>query len=840
MYLSPFDPSIPTLPVASGEDYHADEADSAYEKIGKLLGDEDREGIRRLARIGIAKKRNPPDDDKKESFSRDYLYPIAFLVTGQWGPPSGKKTFDQIVPTSSLVRRKNPKQWDKRGFFGRMEALKRAIDFAMAEAKRVKSSGWQSMLTTIGKAVEFIALQREEALMGRGSIFAENKKVLGVTFEAVASKGNQKLPFVSYSELPMSTCPGAGACAVREDQPSGEKGWCYSFRAWRMPNPFARQFLCTLANTADREFAIMAAAVATGQDPEVPSDDRERRVELALSTAGRARRVWPQFIKVQAFRVLQKSLMQGSVGFMRLFVDGDINTEDNIVEWMDMCRDLDKDGEDIAAFTAYVNEKIQKARLSGKASKAFDGAVSYLEKSGSSESLPGVEVYGYSKCWQQFVNVNELYAASQVAWPRNYTLNMSNGSVYAKSPQVRDAMLNLPITRGYFEAIPLDSYIQNLRGVYDKKTDSLTKSIKPISSKQLPFDFSEQRVKAFARMNEMLEAKKQSEITSKEQALEEVRRLASVANQILRDEGACGSYESPINSELKSKAVAKIVFLKDVAEFYETNEIVLAAKATIAEGLKNAQASEGKADPPDEKSALRINYEYTVSQIRKKTFEFYFYSLTKLKPSTDGSVNFSEGVRRQFMLDYAGGKWDESAEARFIRAWAAESRENFVKAIADVTKSESGSTLGAVIAMSEGRIKDLKKLKSVEREKRGADLTDKQIDLAIDELEQVIEAADQKASAEARAVAAAMRKGIELTPDQKDSVMATAMTESAMTKKAIAWGLHEVFIALSDVDGSCPLVCGNCSDASDPTEQGVHRCASKTSFKGKVINIGLH
>lgn len=49
-------------------------------------------------------------------------------------------------------------------------------------------------------------------------------------------KGNGKLPFATWSTLPVFTCPGAGECAK----------WCYSFRSWRYPAPFARQLQNTL------------------------------------------------------------------------------------------------------------------------------------------------------------------------------------------------------------------------------------------------------------------------------------------------------------------------------------------------------------------------------------------------------------------------------------------------------------------------------------------------------------------------------------------------------------------------------------------------------------------
>lgn len=44
-------------------------------------------------------------------------------------------------------------------------------------------------------------------------------------------KGNSKLPFAAFSTLPGITCPGAGDCLK----------WCYSFKAWRYPDAFARQ-----------------------------------------------------------------------------------------------------------------------------------------------------------------------------------------------------------------------------------------------------------------------------------------------------------------------------------------------------------------------------------------------------------------------------------------------------------------------------------------------------------------------------------------------------------------------------------------------------------------------
>lgn len=52
----------------------------------------------------------------------------------------------------------------------------------------------------------------------------------------VFAKGNSKLPFYSYSELPKLTCPGAGDCLQ----------FCYSFTAWRYPQAFFRQLQNTI------------------------------------------------------------------------------------------------------------------------------------------------------------------------------------------------------------------------------------------------------------------------------------------------------------------------------------------------------------------------------------------------------------------------------------------------------------------------------------------------------------------------------------------------------------------------------------------------------------------
>ena len=70
-----------------------------------------------------------------------------------------------------------------------------------------------------------IGWQRSFARLSR--VFATGKPMLTV----IKADGNSKLPFYAFSSLPGVTCPGAGDCLK----------FCYSFRAWRYPDAFARQ-----------------------------------------------------------------------------------------------------------------------------------------------------------------------------------------------------------------------------------------------------------------------------------------------------------------------------------------------------------------------------------------------------------------------------------------------------------------------------------------------------------------------------------------------------------------------------------------------------------------------
>lgn len=89
-------------------------------------------------------------------------------------------------------------------------------------------------LTAINSAIHDASPKWRKALGNVGELLTEsvlyrpNLKPKNTIF----TKGNSKLPFLSFSALPgEGHCPGAGECL----------SFCYSFKAWRYPDAFARQ-----------------------------------------------------------------------------------------------------------------------------------------------------------------------------------------------------------------------------------------------------------------------------------------------------------------------------------------------------------------------------------------------------------------------------------------------------------------------------------------------------------------------------------------------------------------------------------------------------------------------
>lgn len=397
--------------------------------------------------------------------NQEVLMKVAQLVTGQWGPgidPMGSKRGTQK-------------------FIDRMSELAASLDYLIDELDRTKpySTSYKTDKKTkkkvaVGKvrnpwlkgmdggkpggliscrlAVEYILTEG----VFRRTIFKKGRP-FGLTWGVLAN-GNGKLPFVAYSELPMATCPGAGDCAVYSKQSGKNKGWCYSFRAWRYPDAFARQFLNTLANVADEVFAQMRAGKEITTINPRPKKKKvgdpvswkwERYLQPGV-------RMWPNYIKWLALYMTRTKRKGTRPMFMRLFVDGDMRNARNVQEWMKVCRDMEQ----------------------GKASLRAYGGKAH------------VEVYGYSKAWAAFAA-----ARKGMVWPNNYTLNLSGGSIYINKPQ-RKIMESLPITRGYFVATQLHGAMEEFIDQFDDHI--LTDKMKDKEALS--------RIKAFATINKFTSA----------------------------------------------------------------------------------------------------------------------------------------------------------------------------------------------------------------------------------------------------------------------------------------------------------------------------------------------
>lgn len=101
---------------------------------------------------------------------------------------------------------------------------------------------------------------------------------------AMLKKGNMKLPFYSFSTLPIVTCMGSGDC----------ENWCYSLKAWRYPSSFFRQAQNTIL---------------------MSNFDRIRAEVLKLDAK----------VKIKTE--------------FRLYVDGDFNTTTDLVNWMELLKE---------------------------------------------------------------------------------------------------------------------------------------------------------------------------------------------------------------------------------------------------------------------------------------------------------------------------------------------------------------------------------------------------------------------------------------------------------------------------------------------------------------------
>jgi len=170
-------------------------------------------------------------------------------------------------------------------------------------------------------------------------------------------EGNDKLPFLSFSGLAGEhTCPGANECLA----------FCYSFKGWRMFTPFLRQV---------QNMMLL--------------DSAEGLKHIASTLDAQLSR-----------RKFKKAIAAGKSIPIRLYVDGDFRTTDDIQNWFDI-----------------ITER-------------------------------PVKVYGYSKSLDLFWYRH----LSGLPVPKNYVLNLSGGGKY---DHLHDILAPLPWVRGRFVACPV-------------------------------------------------------------------------------------------------------------------------------------------------------------------------------------------------------------------------------------------------------------------------------------------------------------------------------------------------------------------------------------------------
>ena len=170
----------------------------------------------------------------------------------------------------------------------------------------------------------------------------------GVPQFSIWTEGNSKLPFLSFSGLPGKfTCPGAGDCLT----------FCYSFKSWRTLSPFMRQL--------QNEILV-------------------RRNDKAITD--------------QLDAQLRRRKYSGRLVNVRLYVDGDFSSQDDLDFWLQIIRDR-----------------------------------------------PSLRVYGYSKSLHLFLNGVDV--------PFNYKLNLSSGG---KFDHLHESFIKdrLGWVRGRFTAVP--------------------------------------------------------------------------------------------------------------------------------------------------------------------------------------------------------------------------------------------------------------------------------------------------------------------------------------------------------------------------------------------------
>ena len=160
------------------------------------------------------------------------------------------------------------------------------IYWHLQDAKYLPEREGQGWIDTLGKLQGLIYMLDDADRFHPHALEAWE---IGEPF-TIIGEGNGKLPFLTFSALPVISCPGAGDCV----------DFCYSLKAWRYPAAWGRQFQNTLLMNSQ-----------TGR----------RKIRIAIDE--------------QLSR--PKYANRENVDF-RLYVDGDFSSVDDIAFWMQTLR----------------------------------------------------------------------------------------------------------------------------------------------------------------------------------------------------------------------------------------------------------------------------------------------------------------------------------------------------------------------------------------------------------------------------------------------------------------------------------------------------------------------
>jgi len=153
---------------------------------------------------------------------------------------------------------------------------------------------------------------------------------------ALAKKGNVKLPFAAYSEMPIVTCPGAGGVntkygklsgpalgAAKPSEPSslGCASFCYSLKTFGKPSCIARYLVLTLGMSVDPV----------------------------------------QHVRVVTKQMIKLAHARKPLKILRLFVDGDFRDARAIEVWMEAIKEMGQHGVKVYGYSKSWPEFIEVA-----------------------------------------------------------------------------------------------------------------------------------------------------------------------------------------------------------------------------------------------------------------------------------------------------------------------------------------------------------------------------------------------------------------------------------------------------------------------------------------------